>query len=72
MEYDRVKILQQAKEAIEKHKLFFIDDIIAYLPISRGTFYNWGFDKLDELKELLTKKPSGIEGIHAVESNANS
>lgn len=55
MEYDRVKILEQAKEAIVKHKLFFIDDIVAYLPISRGTFYNWGFDKLDDLKELLTQ-----------------
>ena len=55
MEYDRVKILEQAKEAIVKHKIFFIDDIVAYLPISRGTFYNWGFDKLDDLKELLTQ-----------------
>lgn len=55
MNYDKVKILEQAKEAIVKHKLFFIDDIVAYLPISRGTFYNWGFDKLDDLKELLTQ-----------------
>jgi hypothetical protein len=53
MAYDRVKIFEQAKEVIVKHKLFFIDDICAFLPISRATFYDWDFDKLDELKGLL-------------------
>lgn len=53
MAYDRNKIYEQAKEVIVKNKLFFIDDICAFLPISRTTFYDWGFDKSDELKELL-------------------
>jgi hypothetical protein len=53
MAYDKKKIFEQAKEVIVKHKLFFIDDICAFLPISRTTFYDWGFDKSDELKELL-------------------
>jgi len=55
MAYDREKIYQQAKEAIEKHKLFFIDDIVAFLPIARSTFYDWELDKSDELKEMLDK-----------------
>lgn len=55
MAYDRAKIFQQAKEAIEKHKLFFIDDIVAFLPIARSTFYDWELDKSDELKEMLDK-----------------
>jgi hypothetical protein len=53
MAYDRNKIFEQAKEVIVKHKLFFIDDICAFLPISRTTFYDWQFDKSDELKGLL-------------------
>jgi len=53
MAYDRIKIFEQAKEVIVKHKLFFIDDICAFLPISRTTFYDWEFDKSDELKALL-------------------
>jgi hypothetical protein len=53
MAYDRVKIFEQAKELIVKNKLFFIDDIVAFLPISRATFYDWDFDKSDELKGLL-------------------
>ncbi len=54
--YDRKKIFEQAKEVIVKHKLFFIDDIIAFLPISKQTFYDFfpvESDKLDELKGLL-------------------
>ncbi len=56
MAYDRIKIFEQAKEVIVKHKLFFIDDIIAFLPISKQTFYDFfpvESDKLDELKGLL-------------------
>jgi hypothetical protein len=56
MAYDRNKIFEQAKEVIVKHKLFFIEDIVAFLPISKPTFYEY-FDinsnEFNELKELL-------------------
>jgi hypothetical protein len=53
MAYDKKKVFEQAKEAIVKHKLFFIDDIIAFLPISKSTFYEWKLEQSDELKGLL-------------------
>ena len=56
MAYDREKVFEQAKEVIVKHKLFFVDDIVAFLPCSKQTFYEFypdGSDELDELKELL-------------------
>jgi hypothetical protein len=56
MAYDRIKIFEQAKEVIVKHKLFFIEDIVAFLPISKPTFYDFfkiDSDEFNELKELL-------------------
>jgi len=56
MAYDRLKIFEQAKEMIVKHKLFFVDDIVAFLPCSKSSFYEFypdGSDELDELKGLL-------------------
>jgi hypothetical protein len=56
MAYDRAKIFDQAKDVIVKHKLFFIEDIVAFLPCSKQTFYEFfpvESDKLDELKDLL-------------------
>ena len=53
MAYDRKKIYEQAKEVIVKHKLFFIDDIVAFLPIAKSTFYEWKLEQSEELKELL-------------------
>jgi hypothetical protein len=56
MAYDRNKVFEQAKEVIVKHKLFFVDDIVAFLPCSKQTFYDFypvNSDKLDELKGLL-------------------
>jgi hypothetical protein len=56
MAYDREKIFEQAKEVIVKHKLFFVEDIVAFLPISKPTFYEY-FDidsnEFNELKGLL-------------------
>jgi hypothetical protein len=56
MAYDKNKIYQQAEEAIKKHNLFFIEDIVAFLPCSKQTFYDFypvNSDELDTLKELL-------------------
>lgn len=56
MAYDKGKIFEQAKEVIVKHKLFFIEDIVAFLPCDKTTFYRF-FDtqsnEYNELKELL-------------------
>ena len=60
MAYDRKKIFEQAKEMIIKHKLFFIDDIVSFLPCSKSSFYEFypdGSDELDELKGLLEAFP---------------
>ena len=56
MAYDRNKVFEQAKEVIVKHKLFFVDDIVAFLPCSKPTFYDFfppDSNQLNELKELL-------------------
>lgn len=56
MAYDRKKIFEQAKEVIVKHKLFFIEDIVAFLPISKKTFYEFfpiDSNECNELKGLM-------------------
>jgi hypothetical protein len=64
MAYDRVKIFEQAKEVIVKHKLFFVDDIVAFLPCSNSTFYDFfpaNSEQLDELKELLNQNRTTLK-----------
>lgn len=61
MTYKASDLEKLSVEAIEKYKLFFIDDIIAYLPCSRATFYNHGLDKLDTIKDALTKVRTEIK-----------
>ncbi|AGO48401.1 hypothetical protein Phi10:1_gp060 [Cellulophaga phage phi10:1] len=54
--YDKEKIYKQAEEAITEHGLFFIEDIVAYIPISKPTFYDYypvDSDDFNALKELL-------------------
>ena len=64
MAYDRLKIFEQAKEMIVKHKLFFVDDIVAFLPCSNSTFYDFfpaNSEELDELKELLNQNRTTLK-----------
>lgn len=56
MAYNKVKIFKQAKEVTVKKNLFFIEDIIALLPISKQTFYTFfpiESDEFDAIKELI-------------------
>jgi hypothetical protein len=56
MAYDKKKIFEQAKEVTVKNKLFFIEDIVAFLPCDKTTFYRFfepDSNEYNELKELL-------------------
>lgn len=56
MAYDRNKIFKQAQDVIREHNLFFIEDIVAWLPISKPTFYEFfplESNELNELKKML-------------------
>jgi len=53
MAYDKDELEIQALEAIEKHKLFFAEDVIAYLPCSSATYYNHKLEQLESIKTAL-------------------
>ena len=58
MAYDKNKIFEQAKELIEKNKLFFVEDIVSLLPIAKPTFYDFfppDSNELNAIKEMLDK-----------------
>ena len=64
MAYNKQKIFEQAKEMIVKHKLFFIEDIVAFLPISKPTFYDYfkpDSNDFNELKELLEQNRTELK-----------
>jgi hypothetical protein len=56
MAYDKQKIYEQANQAIKDNNLFFIEDIVAWLPCVKTTFYELfpaESDELNNLKGLL-------------------
>jgi hypothetical protein len=64
MAYDKKKIYEQAKEVIVKHKLFFVEDIVAFLPCGKSYFYEtFSVDshEMDELKELLNQNRTELK-----------
>lgn len=64
MAYDKNKILEQAKEVTEKNKLFFIEDVVSYLPCSKPTFYEFfppDSNELNTIKDLLEKNRTEIK-----------
>jgi len=67
MAYDKAKLYEQAKEVIEKNNLFFIEDIVAFIPCDKTTFYRLfpvECNEYNDLKERLDqnkiKTKSGI------------
>ena len=64
MAYDRKKIYEQALELIEKKKLFFIEDVVSLLPISKPTFYDFfeiDSNELNTIKEALDKNKIDVK-----------
>ncbi len=58
MAYDKDKLLSQVEEAIKEHNLYFIEDVVAYLPCHKATFYEYfkvDSDELNKIKDLLNQ-----------------
>jgi hypothetical protein len=67
MAYNKNKIHEQALKAIKENNLFFIEDVVAWLPISKPTLYDYfpiDSNELNTIKALLeenkTKTKSAI------------
>ena len=39
MAYDKKKLYKQAEEAIEEHGLYYVEEVISFIPCSKETFY---------------------------------
>lgn len=64
MAYNKAKIFEQAKEVTIKNKLFFVEDIVAFLPCTKPTFYDFfppDSNELNELKEILEKNRTTLK-----------
>ena len=61
MSYNTKELEKQSIDAIEKHKLFFIEDIVCYLPCDKKTFYNHNLHELHSIKEALLKVKTEIK-----------
>lgn len=64
MAYKKADLEMQAIEVINENKLLFVEDVVAYLPCSRSTFYAKKLDKSDTIKEALeTNRISTKNGL---------
>lgn len=58
MAYNKDKIFERSLSVIKEHNLYFIEDVVAYLPCSKETFYTFfpvESDKFDAIKDELEK-----------------
>jgi hypothetical protein len=56
MAYNKEKIYKQALKVVEKHNLFFIEEIVAYLPCSKPTFYDFfpvDSNEFNDIKSIM-------------------
>ena len=64
MAYDKQEIFKKAKEVTVKNKLFFIEDIVSFLPCDKTTFYRFfptDCNEYNELKELLDQNKTELK-----------
>lgn len=62
--YPDDELINMALTAIKEYNLVFLTDVVAYLPISRSTFYYRGLDKSDVLKSEVNNNK--IQTKHAL------
>lgn len=60
------KLVRQCLDIIEQKNILFITELIAFVPFSRSTFYNYGLDNLDIIKDAInTQKIFTKQGLRS-------
>jgi len=66
MAYKKKELEKQSLAAIQKHNLFFIQDVVAFLPCNSATFYNHKLEQLETIKDALTENKVKVKnGLRA-------
>lgn len=60
--YSKSKLQKQALEAIRKYRLVFDDEVIAYLPCGKSTYYVHNLHESDDIKSELEKNRIMMKG----------
>jgi hypothetical protein len=75
MAYKTKELEKQALEAIKEHGLVFIEEIVAFLPCSKPTFYEHGLNELDSIVQAIglnheskRRERKTIKGLEKVEN----
>lgn len=55
------KLVEECLHLIAEYKILFITDLIALLPFSKTTFYVYGLDKSDAVKEAIENNRTVIK-----------
>jgi len=53
MAYKKEEMIQQCLEAIEEHSLFYVEEIVSFVPFGKTTFYERKLNETDEIKKAL-------------------
>jgi hypothetical protein len=61
MVYKKEELLKTALKAIEEKKLFFIEDVVSYLPCDKTTFYNHDLHENNAIKDALEKNKTEVK-----------
>ena len=61
MAYKYKDLENQALAAIQKHKLYFIADVVAHLPCVSSTFYGLELEKSESIKDALLKVKTDLK-----------
>lgn len=55
MAYNKEELEQEAVKIAKTKKCVFINEVAAFMPCSKSTFYNHELEKLDSIKDVLWK-----------------
>ena len=62
MAHNKKKLIDESLSAIQKYKLFFIEDVIAYISCCKATFYKYKLTQ-DDIDRGRSRGGSNIVGI---------